>query len=519
MKKLLVAGIILTLVISSLVFIIYEMTSNREEKPQKEAITEETVDDRISPLTNQGLTVDILRIRHRGLLDRMFKLNGDWKKKPVFYWVTIVDGKECNSSTIEAAGGVKGEGVFNEWDTFLKECRVNYFVEEEQVSSDVVIKIVERVKRGLFGEKDIERETIHLTYDYRTGRWTGDDYLKDSDGYGHYVGKTFEVWFNVYQSDYDHDGIPYWIEVNVLHTDPMVDDSKLDPDGDGIPTSWEWKWGYDPYTWDDHENLDPDIDGIENIEEYKMSKWFANPYQPDIYLEADGMKRGSFLDWDHIFYEESQQMLIERFCQHGINLYIDYGWPDAPKNAGGEMLPFIQTLDLVVGGHMKRFYEHHFPDERKGIFRYMNIANNAGFCTASRYNYYDHIVIDTSLYKTFFKRFAFTPRQWRVALAKGVLHELGHSMGLMPYTFKGIDIMAPIGSRYPSMPEEEYRKYLTQYHSIMNYKYIFMDRDLFDYSDGSNGPPYDENDWEHLYLPAFEMEAFCLLYTSPSPRD
>ena len=27
-----------------------------------------------------------------------------------------------------------------------------------------------------------------------------------------------------------------------------------------------------------------------------------------------------------------------------------------------------------------------------------------------------------------------------------------------------------------------------------------------DYSDGSNGPPYDQNDWEELYLPTFQYE-------------
>jgi len=40
----------------------------------------------------------------------------------------------------------------------------------------------------------------------------------------------------------------------------------------------------------------------------------------------------------------------------------------------------------------------------------------------------------------------------------------------------------------------------------MNYRYIFMDRKLFDYSDGSNGAPYDQNDWEQIYLPTFQTD-------------
>jgi hypothetical protein len=73
--------------------------------------------------------------------------------------------------------------------------------------------------------------------------------------------------------------------------------------------------------------------------------------------------------------------------------------------------------------------------------------------------------------------------------------------------------MEPIGSRYPNMPEEEYKSYMEDYHSIMNYCYIFKDRQLFDYSDGSNGPPYDQDDWIHIYLPTFEIDA--LNYEEP----
>ena len=118
------------------------------------------------------------------------------------------------------------------------------------------------------------------------------------------LGETFEIWFNIYQIDNDGDFIPYWTEVNVLGTDPTVDDSKLDPDGDGAPTDWEWKWGFDPFTWDDHNNLDPDLDGIDNLEEYQMAKWFADPFIQNIYYEVDYMGKGGFNDPPHYFFEE-----------------------------------------------------------------------------------------------------------------------------------------------------------------------------------------------------------------------
>jgi len=506
-KKQVNLTLVLLISIGLVVIGFYYIVTQVNEPEQNEKTTEDVIfDNRISPLTNQGLTVEILRIRHRDILDEIFKMTYSWKDPPRSYWITNVDGKECNS-----AGniGFGSSGLFNEWDTMLKDCRVNYKVEDEQKTSDAVITIMERESTGLLGFRfqDVAKEEIHLTYDYRTGQWDGDDYFKDSDGYGHFLGESVEIWFNMYQSDYDHDGISYWTEVNVLGTDPMVDDSELDPDNDGVPTSWEWEWGYDPHTWDDHKNLDPDIDGIENIEEYKMRKRFANPYQPDIYIETDGMQKKNLFDLSHVFHEDSQQMIIERFAQHGINVYIDNGWPDGPINGGGEMLPFIDEIDEVVGGQIASFYQHNFPDERKEIFRYVVIANKKGWNTPSEYNKYDTILVFSGRKLNIKNFLAVTPRLRSILLAKGVLHELGHSMGLLPYTFPGNDIMSPVGSRYPNMPEEEYEKYLDQYHSIMSYNYIYRDRKLFDYSDGSNGAPHDQNDWNHLFLPSFQSDA------------
>ncbi len=37
----------------------------------------------------------------------------------------------------------------------------------------------------------------------------------------------------------------------------------------------------------------------------------------------------------------------------------------------------------------------------------------------------------------------------------------------------------------------------------MNYQCI-NDLDMLDYSDGSNGPPYDQNDWEKIFVGTFQ---------------
>jgi len=234
---------------------------------------------------------------------------------------------------------------------------------------------------------------------------------------------------------------------------------------------------------------------------------FANPYQPDIYIESDGMEKKNIFDLSHEFHYDSQQMIIERFAQHGINVYIDNGWPDGPINGGGEKLPFIDIIDEVTGGQVLSFYKHHFADERKGVFRYLIIGNKLGWNTPCKYNKYDTILVFSGRQPNIKNYFAITPRLRSILLAKGVLHELGHSMGLMPYTFPGNDIVGPVGFRYPNMPEDEYKKYLENYHSIMNYNYIYRDVKLFDYSDGSNGAPYDQDDWMNLFLPSFQSDA------------
>ena len=485
---------------------------------EKESIV---FDDRISPMENQALFVEILRIRNRGLMDKMLSYGSDWKNLPSFYYIIRVDGKEGSSK-----GNVGETGVYNTWDTIGYESSMVFDVDEEQEYSDVTISIVELQPKGLFGQQEeVEKEKISLRYNYRTGRWTGDDYFMDKDGMGHYVGKNYEVWFNLYQADYDHDNIPYWVEVNILGTNPTMDDSKLDPDNDGIPTDWEWKYGYDPFTYNEHSKLDPDIDGIENIEEYRLREYFANPFQPDIYIETDGMEKRGFFDLPHIFYKESQQMIIERFVQHGINVYIDDGWKDGTVNGGGELLPYQSNLDDILGKQLLAFYEHNFADERKGIFRYVVVGvrkDGGGFITPVKYNRFDAIYVSND-FNSMITRVAFTPRELRVQLAKAILHELGHSLGLMPGIFPGIDLMSrKFGDRYPSMSDDEYNAYLEKYYSVMNYQYIYNkpwwyseDRKyLFDYSDGSNGLPYDWNDWEHIYLPTFQIDVPA--YEDPS---
>jgi hypothetical protein len=431
------------------------------------------------------------------------KIGTEWKKKPVFYYICNIDDLEFNSRNIVSAT-LEIDEPFNTWDTIFQENEMGVDVEEERETSEITIKIIEEEKTGLLGLKtsQVKKDEIQITYDYRTGRWNGDDSLMDEDGYGHYLGQNYEIWFNIYQTDYDGDYIPYWTEVNVIGTNPRVDDTNLDPDMDGVPTFWEWRWGYNPTIWDDHIDLDPDIDGVENIEEYQISKWFSDPFSRDIYIEADGMEKGGLFDPPHILLEETKQFLIERFARQGINVYIDDGWPGGPINGGGELLTHHKALSYSLGTFLQ-YYNNHFSDDRKGIFRYFIVAHSSGFTTATKFNRYDCFSVDDGREIMWsLKRHAYTQRLYRLCQASTIMHELGHSLGILPWTIEGCDNLTFAQGRDAM---NQFLDTWGDYESVMNYYYIYKYR-IVDYSDGSNGPPYDQNDWEELYLPTFQYE-------------
>lgn len=487
---------------------IYMFLNVEEEKEEKEETKVIELDDRISPLVNQGLVLEVQRIRHRGLYDALTSAGNSWKTAPTFYFISDMDGLEYVSKDI-AQHSTTATVYFNTWDSMFEENKIVKDADEEQEESTVTLQLVEVVPTGILGRRttDVVRDEFTVTYDYRTGRWSGDDYFMDNDGYGYYLGDTFEVWFNLYQMDYDRDYIPYWTEVNVLGTDPTVDDSNLDPDNDGVPTDWEWRWGYDPFTWDDHYNLDPDIDGLENTEEYMMSKWFADPYIQNVYVEVDFMEAGGVFDHVHIFPVECQQGIIEKYAENNIKLIFDDGWPDGPSNGGGQEVPYIKQVSQD-SGMISQYYYHYFAEERQGVFRYLLIGNEGGFNHPAIGNFYDCTFIPDYItknpvknIKNLMNRGIFpTIRRQYVAFSAAAMHELGHSIGLSNVDFEGIDNMSYRMWFYPSA---EFKDTYYDYVSVMNYYWMYKPS-VLDYSHGTNGAPYDQDDWEQLFVATFQ---------------
>jgi hypothetical protein len=517
-KQKIIMGVTLLVIaclLAASVYVYIEYYSTKEEPMEQEEVPS-IVDDRISPLCKQGLILEINRIRHRGIVDAMMKPGNSWKSKPQYYFISNMDGLEYTSKDVAATAGAKNEQLFNAWDTMFMDSKVLKDVPQEQERSDITLTIMERIPRGILGRRyvDEERGSIEVTYDYKTGRWTGTDSMNDSDGYGHYLGDSYEVWFNLYQTDNDHDYIPYWTEVNILHTDPNISDLNLDPDGDGIPTTWEWKWGYDPFKYDNHSQLDPDRDGLTNIEEYQMEKYFANPYHQDVYLEVDNMKQKNIFDEKHVLYPETAHFMTERFAQHNMCLYVDNGWPDKPSNGGGQFLPYYAVISQD-SGMVLQFYQHYFPDERKGIFRYAIIANKAGFTHPSEFNMYDSLAISTEynwLYSLFRK--AFTQRTKILSQTSELMHELGHTLSIRHETYPGCDNFSYAAG---GAQKKVFLETWGNYKSVMNYYYFWI-YSVVDYSDGSHGLG-DTNDWATIKNNMSYFKQESLQIEEPPPTE
>jgi len=124
----------LTIIIISLIILlgIYYIYFNEPDEVKEEPEILFEVDDRISPDLNQGIIVEINRIRHRGILDKILSRGSAWKNKPIFYYISDIDGLEYSSKDVHAAGGAESEFLFIDWDTINQENRVMKDIPEEQ---------------------------------------------------------------------------------------------------------------------------------------------------------------------------------------------------------------------------------------------------------------------------------------------------------------------------------------------------------------------------------------------------
>jgi hypothetical protein len=371
-----------------------------------------------------------------------------------------------------------------------------------------------------------QARSAELTYSIATGIWFGDDYLKDPSGYGRLSGiddgsiyeqdDDCELWFTISQNDFDGDGFPYWLEVNMFNTSPLLNNRGEDADGDGVPIEWEYTFGvgyseegsdagyymlYNPFVWENHTAFDLDKDGLNNIEEFKTWQWGSDPFRQDIFIELDVMEKSPSGRGGSVPIE-AFDLIRDPYARHNIVWHIDDG-----RLGGGEFIPFRDTSSYneLRSWYWKYFMHEDAQNWRRGVFRWCIAAYNytwaEGFTFGSDLNdtfAFDAFFISTRYHDyraTLFPYFddlnldTYTIEINRAYVyAGGIMHETGHTLGCRA---PGCD------ARKTVWPWQINYWRFADYKSCMNYRYVY--RGLIDYSDGSHGAN-DYDDWSNIDL-------------------
>lgn len=265
-----------------------------------------------------------------------------------------------------------------------------------------------------------------------------------------------------------------------------------DTDFDGVPDWWEIKWGYDPVTYEEHNILDPDGDALTNLEECYTDRYGSDPFKRDIFLEIDWMQcpeQGGNRPNETLI-----QNVIDLFEQKNISLHIDIG-----SMGGGEPIPNHCDHHVMYPAledlYWKYFLHNDITNPRKGIFHYGIICN---YCPDLNFPFMGWDAFDGFAVSAEWLEDEIPWYEREQIIVGGLVHHLGHTLGLVADVFPGIDNVDVI--RPFTVQWIRYHNY----ESSMNYLYKFT---IFTYSDGGNGPG-DFDDWRNIEFDFFKNSDF-----------
>jgi len=463
------------------------------------------------PLVDTTVTVEIKQIRFledKGLGPSSKAITGTWfNMLPEFLQNLLSKRNKIETENANANPSLYVEVYINDikstsdiWEDqryiYDISWKVTLDVPDDEEFVDIKIQLWDDLSNTLFdisGDSGTTEDgyDVELKYSIKTGRWTGDDELSDQSGYGRLCGcddgtiytkdQDSELWFNIYQNDYDDDGIPYWAELNKYGTDPESKNSG-DPDGDGIPVSWEWKWGYNPFSSENHNLLDSDGDSINNFEEYLTKEGFSDPFRKDVFIELDIMEEGPEGQVTR-FPLSAKELMTTSFNRQNILLNIDYN-----TMGGTDSIPFGHKIGYRdLNDIYKDYFLHNDNNNwRRGVFHYgLVVYSTEG---AAGYMYRPNAFqISSSGHELIINEEGIDED---IVYGSAYMHELGHTFDFWPIP----------GHDRNQGPIEWLIN--TRYRSCMNYCWMYK---FVDYSDGTHGG-VDIDDWERIDYSAFERE-------------
>jgi len=442
------------------------------------------------PLTDVEVTVEIQKIRAFDKDDPQVRGTEfiDKTSDPDFYVKIIINNQEFTSNVWQDTKYI-----------YQPQFSPTVDVPDDEEYVTVIIQLWDSNDEGdVLCDIGNVNDDVEISYSIITGHWTGGDQLEDPSGYGRLNGcddgsiyvrdLDCELWFDIYQNDYDGDGVPYWTEVNDYGTDPEIDNSNDDVDGDGIPLHWEWKWGFNPFIVENHKEIDPEEDGIDNYEEYLTSQWFSDPYRKDLFIELDQMENSSQGE-ECLLPEASKEILYTAYDRQNLVYHLDDGsWEDT----GSEIIPFDEESDQnELENIFQQYFMHNDEDNwRRGVFHYGLVIYQGSWANGNQFgpNRFQISAQGMELKK---EQFPWLERD--IVYASAYMHECGHTFNFRPI---------PGHNGYSYYPWQIGWWLSRPYKSCMNYAYMFT---TVDYSDGSR-PFGDYNDWERMDLTSFQDE-------------
>ena len=280
--------------------------------------------------------------------------------------------------------------------------------------------------------------------------------------------------------DSDDDGIADRAELETYETDPTDPDT----DGDGLTDGAEIDdHGTEPTVADtDDDGLDdgPEVqeyrteptvadtdgDGLSDGAEVYRKDLFpdADPLSTDVYVEVDRMEGVAFerAELERVVAEFDDAPLANPDGSSGANLHV----------VANETIPRESSTDVV---NLTQYRSQYFDRAGQGYHYLVIVEDVAG--DTDRGNVIGKASLGTMMVES---------QPGRDHTGTTVMHELGHSLGLSPADFDGID-----STRYS----------FREYTSVMNYN---TPRDYYGFS--SSGGPTSFDDWDslenHMFTPA-----------------